>query len=170
MGWLERADVRDNTPWWLPDVETGGSIGLLVRRCNPFGFESGGPKHLEGGFYGVESLGPHLWQCKARGTARYRAVCQCDLQHKGQPCWLCPGHVRMIMARMSGVCPPCAHPPAEIEIQARMHAARQSARPGMSELELGAVEGQLWDLQLQLNQLVERGIVRRCRTVLVEVS
>lgn len=169
MGWLERADVRDNTPWWLPDVTTGGAgAGVLVRRCDPFGFESGGPKHLEGGFYGMESLGPHLWHCTARADARYRYVCRCG--HKGKKQWLCNGHVRSVFQRMSGVCPPCAHPPAEVELQAQMVQLRASASPRMGASELMGIEGRLWLLQEKLNELVERGTVHRCRVRLIEVS
>jgi len=68
------------------------------------------------------------------------------------------------------VCPPCAHPPAEIELQAQMHAVRQSARPGMAATELMGLEGKLWLLQEKLDELVERGLVHRCRVRLVEVS
>jgi hypothetical protein len=139
-----------------------------VQRCDPFGYESGGPKHLEGGFYSTDSLGPHLWQCKARADARYRHTCRCG--HQGKPKWLCPGHVYMIGKRMSGVCPPCAHPPAEIEIQASMHQVRQSAAPGMSTIELMGLQGKLWDLQDRLNELVTRGLVHRCPVRLTEVS
>jgi hypothetical protein len=169
MGWLERADTRDNTPWWVPGVELARpSGGVLVRTCDPFGYESGGPKHLEGGFYDLSALGPHLWQCTARADARYRYTCRCG--HRGKEAWLCVGHVQSITARMSGVCPPCAHPPAEIELQAQMHAVRQSARPGMAATELMGLEGKLWLLQEKLDELVERGLVHRCRVRLVEVS
>lgn len=168
MGWLEKADVKDNTPWWVPGVTLGGAAGMLLQRCDPFGYESGGPRHLEGGFYGTDALGPHLWHCTARADSRYRASCRCG--HAGKPKWLCSGHVMMIRQRMSGVCPPCAHPPAEIEIQARMAGIRQAARAGMSLAELGALEGQLWVLQENLNELVRKGTVHRCRTRLTEVS
>lgn len=169
MGWLEKADLRDNTPWWVPGVSVGGAgSGVLVTRCDPFGMESGGPKHLEGGFYGTDAVGPHLWYCKARADSRYRTYCRCG--HKGQPKWLCGGHVMMIRQRMSGVCPPCAHPPAEIEIQAQMQGVRQSAVPGMSATQLMGLEGRLWMLQENLNELVAKGIVHRCRVKLTEVS
>lgn len=169
MGWLERADLRDNTPWWVPGVTLAGAgAGVLVRRCDPFGHESGGPKHLEGGFFGLDSLGPHLWHCTARADARYRYGCRCG--HRGKAAWLCNGHVMMIRQRMSGVCPPCAHPPAEIEIQAQMAAVRQSAAPGMSLAQLSGLEGRLWLLQEKLDELVERRIVHRCRVQLAEVS
>lgn len=169
MGWMEKADIRDNTPWWLPDVTIAGAgPGMLVRRCDPFGYESGGPKHLEGGFYGTDSLGPHLWHCTARADARYRYTCRCG--HKGPEQWLCNGHVRMIRQRMSGVCPPCAHPPAEIELQAQMVQLRRSAHPRMAATEMMGIEGRLWLLQEKLNELVERGTVHRCRVHLTEVS
>ena len=165
---IENADVRDNTPWWVPGVTLGGASGLLLQRCDPFGYESGGPKHLEGGFYQTNALGPHLWHCTARADARYRYICRCG--HKGRDAWLCNGHVGMIRQRMSGVCPPCAHPPAEMEIQAQMQGVRQRAAVGMSAVALAALEGQLWVLQDRLNTLVAKGIVHRCPVQLVEVS
>lgn len=170
MGWLERADTRDNTPWWLPNVTvTGAGDGVLVQRCDPFGYESGGPRHLEGGFYGLDSLGPHLWQCKARADARYKMTCRCG--HAGRPAWLCNGHAAVFHYRMSGVCPPCVHPARELEIQAAMASIRNSAPdlpPTMAAY--AAAQDKLWDLQDQLNELVKRGIVHRCRVRLVEVS
>jgi hypothetical protein len=170
MGWLEKADLKDNTPWWVPGVTLAGAgSGVLVRRCDPFGYESSGaPKHLEGGFYGPEHLGPHMWHCTARADARYRYGCRCG--HRGKIAWLCNGHVMMIRQRMSGVCPPCAHPPAEIEIQAQMHEIRTTAHPSMGAAALMGLEGKLWTLQERLNDLVAKGLVHRCAVRLTEVS
>lgn len=162
-------DVLDNTPWWLPGVTTsGGGAGLLVARCDAFGMESGGPRHLEGGFYGANALGPHAWQCKARADGRFTMSCRHG--HKGQPQRLCSGHVRMIRKRMSGVCPACAHPPAELAIQEAMQRTQHKAFGARDGVELSRVESQLWNLQDKLNELVERGVVHKCALTLTEVS
>lgn len=156
-----------NTPWWLPDVTVGGAEGMLLQRCDPFGAESK-MTGLEGGFYGPEHLGSIMWHCQARADGRFRTRCKCG--HRGKPTYLCVGHARQFRSRMSGVCPPCVHPPREIEIQASMEGARQRAYSHPSMDVLRAVEGQLWDLQAELNELVERGIVHRCRVILEEIS
>jgi hypothetical protein len=167
----------DNTPWWLPDVTTSGAgAGVLVRRCNPFGAETGGPKHLEGGFYPSAQVGEHAWECHARADLRCRMTCRCG--HKGQLMDLCNGHVMMIRKRMSGVCPRCAHPPAELEIQLGMQRVRVDAAiavrqardaRGAAEIQQAAA-GRLWGLQAALDKLVERGTVHRCPLTLTEVS
>lgn len=167
-------DVLDNTPWWLPDVSTGGAAGLVVQRCTAYGDMSrGGPKHLEGGFYGLESLGPHYWVCKARADSQMRMTCKCG--HRGQLQWLCNGHIMMITKRASGVCPRCAHPPAEVELQEAMNRARQDPRLSTGPMlervaAMRAAESRLWDLQARLDELVARGIVHRCPLILTEVS
>src|SRR5258708_39978364 len=115
-------DVLDNTPWWLPDVSTGSAAGLVLTRCTAYGEPDRGPKHLEGGFYDLRSLGPHVWICKARADGQY--TMSCAHGHRGQPQWLCNGHVMMIRKRASGGCPPCAHPPEELALQAAMDRTR----------------------------------------------
>jgi hypothetical protein len=166
--------LLDNTPWWLPGVTLAGAgtSGLLVVRCNPFGFEDeqggGLPRGLEGGFYGPEHLGPHMWHCQARADARYRSRCRCG--HRGRPAWLCNGHAAQFRGRMSGVCPPCVHPPAEIAIQHRMADLQQRAAYMLTTAEQNTVLGQLWDLQAELDELVAQGIVHRCPVRLEEVS
>jgi hypothetical protein len=160
--------LLDNTPWWLPDVTvTGGGPGVLVQRCDPFGHESA-LRGLEGGFYGPEHLGTHMWHCTARADAKYRARCRCG--HKGRTVWLCNGHAYSFRHRMSQVCPPCVHPPREIEIQAAMNSVRTTAYELPTLAALRAAESRLWDLQAQLNELVDRGIVHRCPVRLEEAS
>lgn len=167
-------DVLDNTPWWLSDVNTGMAGGVLLDRCNPFGFESGGPTALEGGFYDLRSLGPHLWQCKARADATYQL--HCEHGHKGRRMKLCNGHAMMIRKRMSGVCTACVHPPEELALQEAMERIRQdpSNYRAASAVELERNQqravSRLWDIQAQLDELVERGIVHRCPLTLREVS
>ena len=159
--------LLSNTPWWLPDVNTGSAPGMSLGRCDPFGAESQ-MTGLEGGFYGPEHLGEHMWHCQARAEARFRMRCRC--QHVGRVMKLCYGHARMIDQRMSGVCPRCVHPPREIEIQHAMESVRMAAtaRPTMSAL--GAAERRLWDLQAELDWLVEHGVVHRCPVKLEEIS
>lgn len=160
--------VLDNTPWWLPDVTVAGAgAGLLVQRCDPFGHESK-MTGLEGGFYGPAHLGEHMWHCTARADGKYRMTCKCG--HKGKPAWLCNGHSMMFRRRMAGVCPPCVHPPREIEIQASMNAIRQDAYALPTLAHVSAAQDRLWDLQHQLDELVERGIVHRCPVALQEIS
>lgn len=159
--------VLDNTPWWVPGVTTGGARGMLLQRCDPFGHESE-MTGLEGGFYGPEHLGSYMWHCTARADGRFRMRCQCG--HTGKKTYLCCAHALMFRKRMSGVCPPCAHPPREIELQAMMQATRQDAYANPQLPVLEAAESRLWDLQHELNELVERGIVHRCSIDLQEIS
>jgi hypothetical protein len=164
---MTAVSMLDNTPWWLSGVEIAGARGMLMTRCDPFGAESR-MKGLEGGFYGPEHLGEHMWHCEARADGRFRTRCKCG--HRGHPAYLCVGHLQMIRKRMSQVCPPCVHPPREIEIQAAMQATRTRAyaTPTMAVLE--AAESRLWSLQADLDELVERGIVHRCPVIFEEIS
>jgi hypothetical protein len=164
---MTRVSLLDNTPWWLPEVSTGGAAGMTIQRCDPFGAESQ-MKGLEGGFYGPEHLGEHMWHCKARADGRFRLRCRCA--HRGHPMFLCYGHARMILQRMSGVCPRCVHPPREIEIQQEMQATRDSVGGFTTLKVLERAETRLWDLQAELNWLVDRGIAHRCPVTLEEVS
>ena len=168
-------DVLDNTPWWVPDVTTSGAAGLLVARCSAYEQKAGaGPAHLEGGFYDLRSLGPHMWVCKARSDGRY--TMSCAHGHAGQPQDLCNGHVMMIRKRASGVCPPCVHPPQEVALQEAMERIRTDPgnyRAGSPE-ELARNQeravSKLWSIQADLNELVQRGIVHRCPLTLTEIS
>ncbi len=80
-------------------TERGGT--LLLGRCNPYGAESGGPRHLLGGLYGPGSArtdGMHLpdnvaqgeWTCDQPAQVRCRMHCACG--HKGQVMQLCSWH------------------------------------------------------------------------------
>lgn len=166
--------VLDNTPWWVPGVTTGGASGLLLTRCSAYGEADRGPKHLEGGFYDLRSLGPHVWVCKARSDGQFVMACRCG--HKGQPQELCNGHVMMIRKRGSGVCPPCAHPPEERALQQKMETIRQ--RPELYDgPDLVTIErhrrlavSELWDIQAALDELYARDIIHRCPLTLTEKS
>ena len=171
-------DILDNTPWWVQGVTlTGAGDGVLARRCSAYEQTNGaGPRHLEGGFYQLDSLGPHMWVCKARSDGRFVMTCRC--RHKGQRQDLCGPHAEMIRQRGSGVCPPCVHPAPELELQEKMKRIR--ARPelypggGLDAVAMQAAQAravsELWDIQAALDELVRRGIVHRCRLTLTEVS
>ena len=79
---------------------TAGAV-LVGRRCNPYGAETGGPRHVLGGLYGPASArtpGMHLpehieqgeWKCEQAAQVRCRMVCRCG--HKGQVMELCSYH------------------------------------------------------------------------------
>ena len=170
-------DLLDNTPWWVPGVSVGGASGLIVERCSAYEQRHGaGPRHLEGGFYDLKSLGPHAWQCKARSDGRFRM--ECVHGHRGQPQDLCVGHVEMIRKRGSGVCPPCAHPPDEVELQEKMERIRRrpelypATAPSLELMERAQKRAvsELWGIQAALDELVARGIVHRCPLTLTEIS
>jgi hypothetical protein len=165
--------VLDNTPWWMPGVTTGRADGLVLQRCTAYGDADAGPRHLEGGFYDLRSLGPHVWICKARADGQY--IMHCRHGHAGQPQWLCNGHVMMIRKRGSGVCPACAHPPEEMALQERMERIRSDPanyQPDAVRREAAQAKAvsALWDIQAELNELVARGIVHRCPLTLTELS
>lgn len=74
---------------------------LVQARCNPYGAETGGPRHVLGGLYGPRSAttpGMNLpenvaqgeWRCANPGVMRCRMTCQCG--HKGQAMTLCSWH------------------------------------------------------------------------------
>jgi hypothetical protein len=82
-------------------VDTGQRGTLLLGRCNPYGAESGGPRHLLGGLYGAASARTpdmHLpenveqgeWRCDQPAQLRCRMYCACG--HKGQVMNLCSWH------------------------------------------------------------------------------
>lgn len=75
-----------------------GAPAVLLGRCNPYGAESGGPRHVLGGMYGPGSartegmqLPEHVaqgeWACDQPAVVRCRMVCVCE--HKGQVMQLC---------------------------------------------------------------------------------
>lgn len=159
--------LLNNTPWWVEGVNVGGAEGMTVQRCDPFGAESQ-MRGLEGGFYGPEHLGEYMWHCQARADGRFRVRCRCN--HTGRPMFMCYGHARMFSQRMAGVCPRCVHPPREIEIQEAMNHTRNAATLHPTMKILGQAERTLWDLQAELNWLVDHGVVHRCPVKLEEVS
>jgi hypothetical protein len=83
-------------------VHTPG--GLLTRRCNPYGAETGGPKRVMGGLHGPnsatlpdeampglpEAVAQGEWACQWPAQVRVRAVCRCG--HAGEVMELCSWH------------------------------------------------------------------------------
>lgn len=74
---------------------------LLLRRCNGYGAETGGPKRLLGGLYGPNSavtprddlplsVQQGEWPCLIPAEVRCRMICRCG--HKGQVMELCSWH------------------------------------------------------------------------------
>lgn len=75
--------------------------GVVLGRCNPYGAETGGPRHVLGGLYGPGSARTpdmHLpenveqgeWACTRRADIRCRMHCKCG--HRGQVMDLCSWH------------------------------------------------------------------------------
>ena len=139
------------------------AAAVLVTRCDAFGAETGGPRHLLGGLYGPEANGPKHWYCKNPMDGRY--TMSCAHAHKGLPQNLCHEHVYMIRKRMSGICPPCVSPPAAREITEAMQRVQAGAVPrldalvtrGGTELDVATLsmqmESELWVLQERMNEL-----------------
>ena len=77
---------------------------LLYGRCNPYGAETGGPRHVMGGLHGPDSARvdtadmPGLpeavvqgeWTCPQPAEVRVRMTCRCG--HQGDPMALCSWH------------------------------------------------------------------------------
>jgi hypothetical protein len=79
----------------------GGHGGLILGRCNPYGAETGGPRHVLGGLHGPASArtpGQGLpdnvaqgeWSCTQPAVVRCRMTCQHG--HVGQVMQLCSWH------------------------------------------------------------------------------
>jgi hypothetical protein len=75
--------------------------GVKLGRCNPYGAESGGPKHVLGGLYGAasartpgqglpENVEQGEWICGQPAQVRVRMVCGCG--HSGPVMELCSYH------------------------------------------------------------------------------
>jgi hypothetical protein len=74
---------------------------LLLERCNPYGAESGGPRHVMGGLYGPgsartpddtlpENVQQGEWLCPQQAQVRAYLICRC--QHRGRVMALCSWH------------------------------------------------------------------------------
>ena len=166
------------------------NTGLLTARCDPYGAESG--IRLLGGIFPESQVGRIMWHCSDPATARYRMTClggtygtriasdggpvpgyTCDGGHRGQPMPLCDSHRKAIARRQSGLCPACAFPPHARELTEVLQARQADMHNAFSlgflaaAAKLGAV---VEDLQGQMTELYEQGIVHRCPLILIEVS
>lgn len=83
----------------LPKSDFPG--GLLLGRCNPYGAETGGPRHVMGGLHGPasatlpdptmpEAIRQGEWTCPYPAVVRVRMTCRCD--HTGRVMDLCSWH------------------------------------------------------------------------------
>jgi hypothetical protein len=149
------------------------STSFNLGYCNPYGHESGGPRHLMGGVYGPEYEGTHKWTCA--NLAELRVRMQCQLGHRGQIMKLCRQHVAEISRRQAGLCTVCAWPP-----EARMHNAAVEAK--QRDLGMLNMTGQWNSTQARLlradveaaghrmTELLQTGVIKRTPLTLVEVS
>jgi hypothetical protein len=152
-----------------------------MARCNPYGYATdAGPKHLMGGFYGPEYAGKQTVLddgvhgpavCERPAVARARMVC--EFGHAGPIMDLCAGHMRELQARMSDTCTRCVWPgeargvnEAMDDIMVRMADARQDG----DHVRLHRLNSQLDDLRHQMDELRDRGIIKKVPLTLVEIS
>lgn len=168
-----------------------GNTGLLTQRCDPYGAES--RIRLAGGIYPENHVGRIMWHCAQPADAgRFRMTCTggpygirlandgqlaaaytCPGGHRGQPMPLCTGHRRMLARRQAGLCPACAWPPAARTLAEAIERAQLDMRNAAALGYLTAarkLEAAGLDLQAQMNELIEQGIVHRCPVTLTEVS
>jgi hypothetical protein len=152
-----------------------------VSRCNPYGYATdAGPKHLMGGFYGPEYAGDQAVLadgvhgpavCERDATMRVRMVC--ELGHAGPVMDVCAWHARNLQETKSDCCTRCVWPgqargvnEAMDDVMLRMADARAAG----DQLRLRTLNGHLEDLRRQMDELRDRGVIRKVPLTLVEVS
>lgn len=123
-------------------------------RCNPYGHETGGPKHLLGGLYGPEYEGKQKWTCENPATHRVRMHCKL-YGHTGPVMELCDNHHSEIQRRQAGLCTRCAYPPEARSCQEEI----EDAQRGLQAL---LYQGWHWDDPKCVGKrhAIERGKVR----------
>lgn len=158
---------------------------IVTRRCNPYGHESGGPKHLLGGLYSADHEGPQKWVCKNAAVVRARMICRHE--HRGQIMELCRSHAIEIQRRQSDLCPKCAWPPAALgineamtwlqgEIVALMQAGQEAGLllGGGGTVVQGSSMAKLTRAleqhQEQMDELYRSGAIHKCPLTLTEIS
>lgn len=152
-----------------------------MARCNPYGYATdAGPKHLMGGFYGPEYAGDQTVLkdgthgpavCTRDAVMRARMVC--ELGHQGPVMDLCIPHVRELSARMSDCCTRCVWPGEARGVNESMDyvmTRMADARDHQDIVTLRKLNGQLDDLRHQMDDLRNRGIIKKVPLTLVEVS
>lgn len=161
------------------------SAAVLTARCNPYGHETGGPKHLLGGLYDASHEGPHKWHCENPAIVRARMTCISG--HRGQLMNLCRAHAIEISRRQSDLCPPCAWPPEAVGLneamnylQAEMSALLQAGQVGglllagsgtvVDGQRMRAIARQLEQHQEQMTELYRAGRIQKNPLTLTEIS
>jgi hypothetical protein len=161
------------------------TAAIVTARCNPFGHETGGPKHLMGGVYGPEHEGPQKWHCENPAVVRARMMC--ELGHKGQVMNLCRSHAIEIQRRQSDLCPPCAWPEAAIQlneainfVQMEISALITAGSDGGGLLvgpgalvpvgEMNRLTRQMEGYQERMTELYRSGVIQKNPLTLTEIS
>lgn len=152
-----------------------------MSRCNPFGYATdAGPKHLMGGMYGPEYAGkltvledglhgPAV--CTERAVHRARMVCQ--FGHRGPVMDLCDRHWRIITARMSDCCTACVWPGPAQELNESINWLMPQISAAIERGDTatsGRLQARVAELGREMDELRERGIIRKVPLELVEVS
>jgi hypothetical protein len=149
------------------------SAAVITRRCNPYGHETGGPRHLLGGIYSAAYEGRQKWHCENPATLRVRM--ECENGHRGQVMDLCQSHAVEIQRRQSDLCPPCAFPPEArqwhevIERSGAELGRYQAAGMGASDHAIQLARG-IEEARVRMNELTESGRIRKVPLILREVS
>jgi len=149
--------------------------GYNARRCNPYGHETGGPKHLIGGLYGPDHEGEHKWFCENAATHRVRMHCKL-YGHAGPVMEICDAHFAEISKRQSGLCPRCAYPPearsaqeeiesSQRELQALLQSGRHWQDPACSAKRQAIERG-----KTRMDELMVSGRIRKTALTLVEIA
>lgn len=153
----------------------GAGAALVNRRCNPYGHETGGPKHLIGGVYGPQYEGPQKWVCERRAVLRARMSCQ--FGHRGQEMWLCRGHAIEIQKRQAGLCPKCAYPPEALMLGAEIELAQNELAVifNAGDLTLTSpaarrIKQRIEDGGHRMTELYHTGVIKKEALTLREVS
>lgn len=152
-----------------------------MKRCNPYGYATdAGPRHLMGGFYGPEYAGQQTVLqdgihgpavCERDATVRARMVC--ELGHEGPIMDLCLPHVRELGARMSDCCTRCVWPGEARGLNEAMDYVMQrmgDARDRRDIVTLRKLNSLLEDQRQQMDELRNRGVIKKVPLRLVEVS
>jgi hypothetical protein len=163
-----------------------GAPAILVKRCDPYGRESGGPRRLQGGMYGPEYEGNYKWGCERPSSGRYRMICRCG--HKGQPMELCgagfvkdaqgqtmphTGHIAEFQKRASDLCPVCVYPPEARALTVTAEIAQSELSspliiPGSPQWRM--LGRKVEDARTRLDELNASGRIHKCHLTLTEIS
>jgi hypothetical protein len=148
-------------------------VAVVTRRCNPYGHETGGPRHLLGGVYGPEYEGKTKWVCKEAVTLRARMMCPHG--HRGQVMDLCMQHAIEIQKRQAGLCTKCAWPPEALMWNEAISKLQQELAAlyyaGLFGHPRGAaIRLQIEDAGHRMTELYQTGVIKKVGLQLVEIS